>query len=171
MKSSYKVRIPENIKVELYNNYILIQKDNIIIRKKKSKNILVYKFKNNLFFFLENENFTSIRNYLTIVFNLMWGLEKNFYKQLLLVGIGYKVQLEKDKLFFRLGFSHVVEYIIPQDIKIVNPKAQSLVICGYNLQKVTQIASELKKLKAPEPYKGKGICYMNEKLKLKDGKK
>lgn len=171
MKSSYKVRIPENIKVELYNNYILIQKDNIIIRKKKSKNILVYKFKNNLFFFLENENFTSIRNYLTIVFNLMWGLEKNFYKQLLLVGIGYKVQLEKDKLLFRLGFSHVVEYIIPQDIKIVNPKAQSLVICGYNLQKVTQIASELKKLKAPEPYKGKGICYMNEKLKLKDGKK
>jgi len=101
----------------------------------------------------------------------MWGLEKSFYKQLLLVGIGYKVQLEKDKLIFRLGFSHSIEYLIPNDIKIVNPKAQSLVVYGYDLQKVTQIASELKKLKAPEPYKGKGICYMNEKLKLKDGKK
>lgn len=171
MQSSYKVRIPENIKVEVYNNYILIQKNNIIIKKKKSKNILVYKFKNNLFFFLENTDLISIRNYLTIVFNLMWGLEKNFYKQLLLVGIGYKVQLEKDKLIFRLGFSHSVEYNIPSNIKIVNPKAQSLIVYGNDLQKVTQIASELKKLKAPEPYKGKGICYMNEKLKLKDGKK
>jgi len=171
MKSSFKVRIPENIKVEIYNNYILIQKGNIIIKKKKSNNILVYKYKNNLYFFLENENLVSIRNYLTIVFNLMWGLEKSFYKQLLLVGIGYKVQLEKDKLIFRLGFSHSIEYLIPNDIKIVNPKAQSLVVYGYDLQKVTQIASELKKLKAPEPYKGKGICYMNEKLKLKEGKK
>lgn len=170
MDSFFKVRIPENIKVVIFNNYILIQKNNIIIKKKKSKNILIYKYNNNLFFItLDKKNL--IRNYLTIVFNLMWGLEKNFYKQLLLVGIGYKVQLEQQKLIFRLGFSHSVEYNIPNDIKIVNPKAQSLIVYGSDLQKVTQIASELKKLKAPEPYKGKGICYMNEKLKLKNGKK
>lgn len=171
MNSLYKVRIPENIDIEIYNNYLLIKKNNFIIKKKKSKNILVYKFKNNLFFLLESDNNILIKNYLTIIFNLMWGLEKYFFKQLILVGIGYKVQLEKDKLVFRLGLSHSVEYKIPVNIKILNPKNQNLVIYGTDLQSVTQTACQLKKLKSPEPYKGKGICYLHEKLKLKDGKK
>lgn len=171
MNSIYKVRIPENINIEIYNNYLLIKKNNFIIKKKKSKNIIVYKFNNNLFFLLDNNQNISIKNYLTIVFNLMWGLEKYFFKQLLLVGIGYKVQLENEKLIFRLGLSHSVEFKIPSNIKILNPKNQNLVVYGTDLQLVTQTACQLKKLKNPEPYKGKGICYLNEKLKLKDGKK
>lgn len=166
----FKIRIPENIKIDIFNDYILIQKNNIIIKKKKMKNILLYKYINNLFFIILNNN-TVPRNYLTILFNLMWGLEKNFYKQLLLVGIGYKVVIENSKLIFRLGYSHPLEYIMPSDVKIINPKPQTLIVYGINLEKVTQIAAELKKLKAPEPYKGKGICYFTEKIKLKSGKK
>ena len=101
----------------------------------------------------------------------MWGLEKNFYKQILLIGIGYKVQLDENILKFRLGLSHSIEYKIPEFIQILNPKPTILVIFGSDLLKVTQTAAQIKQLKMPEPYKGKGICYAIEKLKLKSGKK
>ena len=101
-------------------------------------------------------------------------LNLNFLK-LRLVGVGYKVSLVTKKrislLKLSLGFSHDIYFKVPNDIKIICHKNNKIVILGNNYEKVTLIASKIRSYKIPEIYKGKGILYENEKLKLKEGKK
>jgi len=92
-------------------------------------------------------------------------------KRLKLVGVGFKAFLNKNLIQLRLGFSHSIFYKIPQKIEIKVVKSDSIFIFGNSIQIVTQLASIIKCYKKPEPYKGKGIFYYNEKIKLKQGKK
>jgi large subunit ribosomal protein L6 len=90
-----------------------------------------------------------------------------------IIGVGYKVFLENTKLIFKIGFSHNIIYNIPHDItiKISSQKLLTLIIFGNDLQKVNQVAAEIRALKPAEPYKGKGIKYMHEIVRRKEGKK
>jgi large subunit ribosomal protein L6 len=97
------------------------------------------------------------------------------YKKLKFVGVGYKVfyteNLDNKLLLFKLGFSHSIYYKIPETLNIFCLKNTKLFIYGASCQSVTQAAATIQSYKYPEPYKGKGILYENEKIKLKEGKK
>ena len=106
----------------------------------------------------------------SLIFNMVEGVSKGYEKELKIVGMGYRARLEEGKLVLNLGFSHPVEYQPPQGIKVQVPDLTTIRISGYDKQKVGEVAAEIRSVKKPEPYKGKGIRYKDEVVKLKVGK-
>ena len=106
----------------------------------------------------------------TLVANMVEGVSKGFQKQLDIVGVGYKAETRPYGLQLALGFSHPVEYRAPAGIKLTAPTPTSIVIDGANKEIVGQVAAELRSLRPPEPYKGKGIKYQGEQIRRKAGK-
>ena len=106
----------------------------------------------------------------TLIANMVEGVAKGFEKKLTIVGVGYRAQMLGSKLVMNLGYSHPVEFIPDPDIKIEAPTQTSLIIKGIDKQKVGQVAAILRSKKVPDAYKGKGIRYENEIVKLKEGK-
>ena len=102
--------------------------------------------------------------------NAIKGVTEGFTKELDIVGVGYKAQVEGGKVVFSLGFSHPVEYRIPEGIKIAVDKQTRVVVSGIDRQQVGQVAAEIRGLRKPDPYKQKGIRYVGEVLKKKAGK-
>lgn len=106
----------------------------------------------------------------TLVANMVEGVTKGFSKQLELVGVGYKAEARPYGLQLALGFSHPIEYKAPVGIKLTAPQPTQIVIEGANKEVVGQVAAELRSLRPPEPYKGKGIKYAGEQIRRKAGK-
>lgn len=104
-----------------------------------------------------------------LIANLVFGVTQGFSKKLEIIGVGFKVALQGKKLTLNLGFSHPIEKVAPDDIDVVVDK-NTITITGADKQKVGQFAAEIRKLKEPEPYKGKGIKYDNEVILRKAGK-
>jgi large subunit ribosomal protein L6 len=102
--------------------------------------------------------------------NAVKGVTEGFSKELDIVGVGYKAQVEGSKVVFALGYSHPVEFKIPEGIKIAVDKQTRVTITGIDRQKVGQVAAEIRSLRKPDPYKQKGIRYVGEILKKKAGK-
>jgi large subunit ribosomal protein L6 len=102
--------------------------------------------------------------------NAIRGVTEGFVKELDIVGVGYKAQVEGDKVVFSLGYSHPVEFRIPEGIKIAVDKQTRVVVSGIDRQRVGQVAAEIRRLRRPDPYKQKGIRYVGEILKKKAGK-
>ena len=106
-----------------------------------------------------------------LVANMVNGVSKGFEKKLTLVGVGFRAQAAGQKLNLQIGFSHPVAKEMPAGIKVECPTQTEIVIKGADRQVVGQIASEVRALRPPEPYKGKGIRYTGEKITLKETKK
>ena len=106
----------------------------------------------------------------TLVANMVEGVTKGFKKELDIVGVGYKAETRPYGLQLALGFSHPVEYRAPKGIKLSAPQPTQIVIEGANKEIVGQVAAELRSLRPPEPYKGKGIKYVGEQVRRKAGK-
>ena len=106
----------------------------------------------------------------TLVANMIEGVTTGFKKQLEIIGVGYKAEARPYGLQLALGFSHPVEYRAPAGIKLSAPVPTSVVIEGANKEIVGQVAAELRSLRPPEPYKGKGIKYVGEQIRRKAGK-
>jgi large subunit ribosomal protein L6 len=106
----------------------------------------------------------------TLVANMVEGVTTGFKKQLEIVGVGYKAEGRPYGLQLALGFSHPVEYRAPAGIKLSAPQPTSIIIEGANKEVVGQVAAELRGLRPPEPYKGKGIKYVDEQVRRKAGK-
>jgi large subunit ribosomal protein L6 len=106
----------------------------------------------------------------TLVANMVEGVTKGFTKQLDIVGVGYKAETRPYGLQLALGFSHPVEYRAPQGIKLTAPAPTQIIVEGANKEVVGQVAAELRSLRPPEPYKGKGIKYAGEQIRRKAGK-
>lgn len=106
----------------------------------------------------------------TLVANMVEGVTTGFSKQLEIVGVGYKAEARPYGLQLALGFSHVIEYKAPKGIKLSAPQPTSIIIEGANKEMVGQVAAELRGLRPPEPYKGKGIKYVGEQVRRKAGK-
>lgn len=102
--------------------------------------------------------------------NIILGVSQRFSKILIVEGIGYKFQLDKNKLILNMGYSHLIERIIPQNLDITLESTNKLIIRGINKQEVGLFASEIRKIRPPEPYKGKGIRYEKEVILRKTGK-
>ena len=106
-----------------------------------------------------------------LVNNMVVGVTKGFEKKLSLVGVGYKAAAAGTKLNLTVGYSHPVEFVMPAGITVATPTPTEIVIKGSDRQRVGQIAAEVRAVRPPEPYKGKGIRYADEKITIKETKK
>ena len=106
-----------------------------------------------------------------LVANMVTGVTKGFEKKLSLVGVGYRAQAQGDKLNLSLGFSHPVVQTMPKGVKVATPSQTEIVVTGIDKQLVGRIAAEIRDVKSPEPYKGKGVRYTGEAIVLKETKK
>ena len=103
--------------------------------------------------------------------NLIEGVSSGYTKELELVGVGYKAAPKGKTLELNLGFSHPINFEIPEDLKIEVPKPTTIKISGIDKQRVGQIAANIRSFRKPEPYKGKGVKYKDEYVRRKEGKK
>nr|YP_009732080.1 50S ribosomal protein L6 [Gracilaria edulis]QHS70534.1 50S ribosomal protein L6 [Gracilaria edulis]UAD85647.1 ribosomal protein L6 [Gracilaria edulis] len=169
------INLPQNI-------YIQIQKNNIhvegpkgklsytipeIIRidyDKKQEKLYLYKTQNNK----EAQKLYGLSR--TIVYNMITGVSKGFEKKLQIQGVGYRSQLEGKNLILNVGYSHPVIIKPPDHIIIEVENNTNITIKGIRKDKVGEIAAQIRRVRPPEPYKGKGIRYLNETINLKVGK-
>jgi len=103
--------------------------------------------------------------------NMVRGVTRGYEKKLELVGVGFRAQVQGKSLNLTLGFSHPVNMPIPEGISIETPSQTEIVVKGIDRQKVGQVAAEIRGVRPPEPYKGKGVRYAGEQITLKEGKK
>jgi len=171
------INIPEGIE-------IIVDQDRIIVKSSKKEEIRVLKLsgvgavlnedKRELRFTLKSDNKQSRSNWGTqrsLVYNAIEGLTKGFKKTLILEGVGYRLAKEDDDLVLNLGFSHPVRYKARSGIEFEVEKNSILKIKGIDKELVGRVAAEIRSLKKPEPYKGKGFHYLGEVVRRKAGKK
>ena len=106
----------------------------------------------------------------TLVANMVEGVTKGFQKQLDIVGVGYRAETKPYGLFLALGYSHPIEYKAPEGIKLTAQNPTTVIVDGSSKEVVGQVAAEIRSLRPPEPYKGKGIKYAGEQIRRKAGK-
>ena len=106
-----------------------------------------------------------------LVNNLVVGVSEGFEKKLSLVGVGYRAQMQGKSLNLALGFSHPVEYPVPEGIEIETPSQTEIVVRGIDKQRVGQVSAEIRRYRPPEPYKGNGVRYSDEHVVRKEAKK
>ena len=107
----------------------------------------------------------------TLVQNIVTGVTDGFEERLEINGVGYRAQVQGKVLSLALGYSHDVNYPIPEGIEVKTPKPTEIVVSGIDKQKVGQVAAEIRRWRPPEPYKGKGVKYSTEFVFRKEGKK
>jgi len=103
--------------------------------------------------------------------NMIVGVSQGFEKKLTLVGVGYRAKAQGKKIDLTLGFSHPVQYEVPEGIKIETPSQTEIVVSGADKQVVGQVAADIRAYRPPEPYKGKGVRYSDEHVARKEAKK
>lgn len=106
----------------------------------------------------------------TLVANMIEGVTKGYVRQLEISGVGYKAEMKPYGLLFALGYSHQIEFKAPAGIKLTAPQPTQVVVEGADKEIVGQVASEIRALRKPEPYKGKGVRYAGEQIRRKAGK-
>ena len=107
----------------------------------------------------------------SVVNNIVTGVTTGFEKRLQLIGVGYRAQAQGKKLGLTLGFSHPIDYVVPEGIEIETPVATEIIVRGCDKQLVGQVCAEIRAFRPPEPYKGKGVKYADEQIIRKEAKK
>ena len=107
----------------------------------------------------------------SLVNSMVVGVSEGFEKRLELQGVGYRAQARGDRLNLQLGFSHPIDYELPDGIEVQTTSPTEIVVKGIDKQLVGQVAAEIRGFRPPEPYKGKGVRYANERVRRKEGKK
>ena len=167
------VVIPAGVTIDLKDNTVTV---------KGPKGELSYTF---------NQNITLVQNEGEVVFtrpddskenktihgttravfnNMVVGVTEGFQRELELIGVGYRAQLQGNKLVLNVGYSHPVEFTPEEGLEIEVPSNTKVIVKGYDKQKVGELAANIRGVRPPEPYKGKGIRYVNEFVRRKEGK-
>jgi large subunit ribosomal protein L6 len=107
----------------------------------------------------------------SLINNMVTGVSAGFERKLQLVGVGYRVKIEGQTIDLTLGFSHPVVYEVPDGVTVEAPTQTEILIRGIDKQQVGQVAAEIRAFRPPEPYKGKGVRYSDERIVLKEAKK
>jgi len=107
----------------------------------------------------------------SLINNMVVGVSEGFQRKLQLVGVGYRAQAKGKVLNLSLGFSHPIDYAVPEGITIETPSQTEIVVSGFDKQRVGQVAAEIRGYRPPEPYKGKGVRYADEHVLRKEAKK
>ena len=106
-----------------------------------------------------------------LINNMVHGVSQGFEKKLTLVGVGFRAQAQGNKLNLNVGYSHPVDVVMPEGVTVTTPSATEIVLKGADRQRIGQIAAEIRSVRTPEPYKGKGIRYADERVIIKETKK
>jgi large subunit ribosomal protein L6 len=106
-----------------------------------------------------------------LVRNMLDGVTQGYQKKLELQGVGYRAQAQGRKLNLTLGFSHPIQYEVPEGVKVETPSQTEIIVTGVDKQLVGQVAAEIRAFRKPEPYKGKGVRYTGERVRRKEAKK
>jgi len=167
------IALPQGVSVKVQGNTVLVEKGKVSLSNPLPQGITCAVDKGTVVFKRADDSRQQRALHgLTraLVANAVKGVESGFSKDLEIVGIGYKAQVAGRVLQIALGYSHPIEFPIPDGIEIKVDKQTRLTVTGADRQKVGQVSSEIRKLRAPEPYKGKGIRYADEVIKKKAGK-
>jgi large subunit ribosomal protein L6 len=146
-KGKLSLKIPFEIKLEIADEKIVVAKNN---ESRKARSL-----------------HGTIR---ALLYNTVKGVTEGFTKELNIIGVGYKAAMKGKNLVLNMGFSHPVEMIIPQDLKVSTPAVTRIIIEGIDKQKVGEFSAKIRRIYPPEPYKGKGIRYLGEEVRKKLGK-
>ena len=168
--------VPDNVTVDIVGQTVKVKgplgEDSLEVMDclgvKKNDNVITVEKINN------DENDKKVNGYFglfrTLISNIVEGVTKGFEKDLEIVGVGYRANLQNADIKFQLGYSHDITFVSPAGITLEVKDNIKIKIKGINKQQVGQVAANIRKLRPPEPYKGKGIKYKNEYIRKKAGK-
>ncbi len=146
-KAKLSWELPELVKAEVVGNEVIVSRDDDSRRSSAMQGLAR-----------------------SLINNMVVGVSQGFKKELAVIGVGYKVQVSGKKLVLNLGYSHTIEYDIPEGLTISVVEGNKIVVEGADKQMVGQAAATIRSYRKPEPYKGKGIRYVDEQITLKEGK-
>src|SRR5499425_1045917 len=172
--AKYPVPMPKGVEFTVASGQISIKGPLGTIARAADPNVEVKKDGEQIVFkALGNSNHANAMSgtMRALVANMVTGVTKGFERKLSLVGVGFRAQAQGDKLNLSLGFSHPVVHQMPKGIKVATPTQTEIVLTGIDKQMVGQVAAEVRALRSPEPYKGKGVRYSDEVIVLKETKK
>ncbi len=166
------VRIPEKVDVTLGSGEITVKGPLGTLNRKFGAQVSVEKQGDQLLFKAANDEARAMHGTLrALVAGMVQGVTAGFEKRLQLVGVGYRAQAAGDKLNLSLGFSHPIVHAMPKGVTVTTPVQTEIIVKGIDKQVVGQVAAEIRAYRPPEPYKGKGVRYVNEVIVLKETKK
>jgi len=165
--------IPKDVKVEIKDGTIFIEGSKGKLSRSLSNRINL-EIKDNQIFVKRVSDIKTDKSlhglYRALISNMIKGVTEGYVKELEIIGVGYKAQVQGNSLNMQLGFSHPVNFPIPEGIKIETPKLTQIVVRGIDKEKVGEVSTEIRAIYPPEPYKGKGIRFVGEYVKKKIGK-
>ncbi len=167
------VAIPKDVKIEVKDGVVLVQGPKGKLSRKLSDRISIEIKDNQLL--VKRVADTKVDKsmhglFRALIVNMIKGVTEGYTKELEIIGVGFKAAVAGNKLNMALGFSHPVNFTIPEGIKIETPKPTQLVIKGIDKELIGEVATEIRLVYPPEPYKGKGIRFVGEHVKKKIGK-
>jgi len=168
------ITVPAKVEITLAANEITVKGPLGTLKQASSRDVTVKKDGDKLVF--EAVGNSKHANAMSgtmraLVANMVTGVEKGFERKLTLVGVGYKAQAQGSKLNLTLGYSHPIVHDMPEGVKVETAVPTEILLKGIDKQKVGQVAAIVRGYRPPEPYKGKGVRYANEKITLKETKK
>jgi large subunit ribosomal protein L6 len=172
--AKYPVTVPDKVQVTVDNSKVVVKGPLGTLELPFGSEVVIKMEDGKVTFAAANESKASNALSGTMratVANMVHGVKEGFSKKLTLVGVGYRAQAAGNKLNLSLGFSHPIVHSLPEGIKAETPTQTEILIKGVDRQKVGQVAAEVRAYKPPEPYKGKGVRYSDEKVVIKETKK
>jgi large subunit ribosomal protein L6 len=166
------VKLPPKVEIALAAGEISVKGPLGTLSRKFSDQVTIEKDGEDLVFKAANEEAGALQGTLrALVANMVKGVTQGYEKKLALVGVGYRAQAAGDKINLQLGFSHPIVHLMPKGVKVETPVQTEILVKGIDKQQVGQVAAEIRAYRPPEPYKGKGVRYVGERVVIKETKK
>jgi len=169
--ASKPVELSSEVKYSLVDNTVHIEGPKGKLEFVKPSEVTIEQSENLLKVSTNSDSTAMSGTTRALIYNMVTGVSKGWEKKLLLVGVGYRAKADKLKLELVVGYSHPVNFEIPEDLTIETPSQTEIIISGVDKQKVGQAAADIRSVRPPEPYKGKGIKYADEQIVKKEAKK
>jgi len=166
------VKLPPKVEVSLAAGEISVKGPLGTLSRRFGDSVTIEQSGEELVFKAANDEARAMQGTLrALVANMVKGVTQGFEKKLTLVGVGYRAQAAGDKVNLSLGFSHPVVHAMPKGVKVETPQQTEILVKGIDKQQVGQVAAEIRAYRPPEPYKGKGVRYADERVVIKETKK
>ena len=166
------IKIPEGVTVENNDNVITVKGPKGTLSRELSENIKMELKDNELTLTIDNEAHKAMHGTMNaLISNMVTGVTKGYERGLEIVGVGYRFNVRGNKLVINAGYSHPVEMDIPEGITVEAKDNTEIVVRSIDKEKIGEFAAQIRKVRKPEPYKGKGIRYKDEHVRRKEGKK
>ncbi len=166
------IKLPPKVEVTIAGGEISVKGPLGSLSRRFGPTVSIEKNGDTLIFKAANAEASAMHGTMrALVANMVKGVTDGYEKKLTLVGVGYRAQVAGDKLNLSLGFSHPVVHQMPKGVKVETPVQTEIIIKGIDKQQVGQVAAEIRAYRPPEPYKGKGVRYVDERVVIKETKK